>query len=429
MKQILKYIIVFILEIESRLVLKKYKPKIVAITGSVGKTSAKDAIYSVLSDSFFVRKSEKSFNSEIGIPLTILGCPNAWSNLLLWMRNIFEGFVLIVLRNHYPKWLILEIGADRPGDIKRIARWLKPDIVVVTRIPDVPVHVEFFASPTDVLKEKNYLVQALKENGILVLNHDDENVMTFKKDLNHLITFGFKEGSNMKASNDKVYYQAGTPAGVRFRVDYKGNSVPIEINGGVGRQHIDPALAALSVGSSQNLNIVAMGQSLSCHNAPPGRMKLVKGINKSTIIDDSYNSSPIAVEEALKTLQDLTTEGVKIAVLGDMLELGSYTAEEHSKVGKQAAEVVDILVTVGVRSQLIGESAQENGMKKKNIYILNDSYTAGEKLKTIIGVGDLVLVKGSQSVRMERIVEEIMEHPEKKKSLLVRQEMGWLMKK
>ncbi|MCH7529783.1 hypothetical protein IIB50_01565, partial [Patescibacteria group bacterium] len=413
MKQILKHIIVFILEIESRLVLKKYKPKIIAITGSVGKTSAKDAIYSVLSDSFFVRKSDKSFNSEIGIPLTILGCPNAWSSLLLWTKNIFEGFVLIVLKNHYPKWLILEVGADRPGDIKNITRWLKPDIVVVTRIPDVPVHVEFFASPADVLKEKNYLVKALKKDGILILNHDDENVMSLKQDLEHLITFGFKEGSNMQAANDNVYYQAGVPVGIRFRVDYKGNSVPIEINGVVGRQHIDSALAALSVGSSQNLNIVAMGQSLSHHNTPLGRMKLIEGINKSTIIDDSYNSSPIAAEEALNALHRMNTEGRKIAVLGDMLELGSYTAEEHNKVGKQAAGVADILMTVGVRSQLIGESAQENGMKKKHIHILNDSYTAGGKLKNIISAGDLVLIKGSQSVRMERIVEEIMEHPEK----------------
>lgn len=427
MKQIFKHIIVFILEIQSRLVLKKYKPKIIAITGSVGKTSTKDAIYSVLSDSFFVRKSEKSFNSEIGIPLTILGCPNAWSSLFLWTRNIFEGCVLIALRNHYPKWLILEVGADRPGDIRRIARWLKPDIVVVTRIPDVPVHVEFFASPEEVLKEKGYLVQALKKDGILILNHDDENVMTFKQYAEHLVTFGFTDGSDMQAANDKVYYHAGgAPAGVRFRVDYKGNSVPIVVNGVVGRQHIDPALAALLVGSSQNLNIVAMGQSLSQHKAPPGRMKLIDGMSGSTIIDDSYNSSPIAVAEALNTLKELTTKGKKIAVLGDMLELGSYTTEEHYKVGKYAAEFVDILVTVGVRSQHIGKSAEQNGMKKKQIFILNDSDAAGMHLKKIIASGDLVLVKGSQSVRMERIVEIIMAHPEKKKNLLVRQDEEWL---
>ena len=176
MKSIFKKIVVAILEWEAVLVLKKYKPMIVAVTGSVGKTSTKDAIFTVMSSHFFVRKSEKSFNSEIGVPLTILGCNNAWSNPILWVKNIIEGLMLIVLGNHYPKWLVLEVGADRPGDIERIAKWLKPDVVVMTTLPDVPVHVEYFDSPEDVIKEKEYLISALKPKGVLVLNYDDEKV-------------------------------------------------------------------------------------------------------------------------------------------------------------------------------------------------------------------------------------------------------------
>lgn len=122
---------------------RKYKPRIVAVTGSVGKTSTKDAIFAVLADNQHVRKSDKSFNSEIGLPLTILGCPNAWNNPLRWLQNIFDGFLLLVLPSRYPAWLVLEVGADRPGDISGVAKWLPVDVAVITRLPEVPVHVEF----------------------------------------------------------------------------------------------------------------------------------------------------------------------------------------------------------------------------------------------------------------------------------------------
>jgi UDP-N-acetylmuramoyl-tripeptide--D-alanyl-D-alanine ligase len=180
MKSILKIVVVSVLTWEAKLVLKKYKPKIVAVTGSVGKTSTKDAIASVLSHFFFVRKSEKSFNSEIGVPLTVLDCPNGWSNPFAWLKNIFEGLALIVLPNHYPEWLVLEVGADRPRDIQNLTRWVKPDIAVITRLSKVPVHVEFFSSPAQVFEEKGRLAEALKRDGTLVLNADDEDVLAFR---------------------------------------------------------------------------------------------------------------------------------------------------------------------------------------------------------------------------------------------------------
>src|SRR3989338_6438454 len=150
MSRAIRFCVVLLLTAQARAVLRKYHPHIIAVTGSVGKTSTKDAIYTVLSSKFFVRKSEKSFNSDVGVPLTILGCKNAWNNPFLWAKNLLEGFALLILKNHYPKWLVLEVGADRPGDIRKLARWLKPDVVVITALPDVPVHVEFFDSPEDV---------------------------------------------------------------------------------------------------------------------------------------------------------------------------------------------------------------------------------------------------------------------------------------
>ena len=180
MKTIAKKIITIIIEWQARAVLARYKPKIIAITGNIGKTSAKDAVYAVLSQFNYVRKSEKSFNSEIGIPLTILGFPNAWASPAGWIKNIVNGFLMIIRTERYPEWLILEIGADRPGDIARVAKWLKADIVIFTRFGEIPVHVEFFKTPDDLFAEKSLLLDALKPDGTLILNMDDDRIMTLK---------------------------------------------------------------------------------------------------------------------------------------------------------------------------------------------------------------------------------------------------------
>jgi UDP-N-acetylmuramoyl-tripeptide--D-alanyl-D-alanine ligase len=165
MKNFFKSVVVRGLTFEARCVLKKYHPRIIAVTGSVGKTSTKDAIFTAISGDVHARKSEKSFNSEIGVPLTILGLANAWSNPFLWFKNLLDGLLLIVFKQEYPEWLVLEVGADRPGDIESVAAWLKPDVAVFTRLPDVPVHVEFFSSPEEVIKEKKFLAYALKAGG------------------------------------------------------------------------------------------------------------------------------------------------------------------------------------------------------------------------------------------------------------------------
>jgi len=448
LKQALKKIIVFILTLEAKLVLRKYKPKIVAVTGNIGKTSSKDAIFTVLSSAFFVRKSEKSFNSEIGIPLAILGLPNAWDDVYLWLKNIINGFKLIILKNHYPKWLVLEVGADKPGDIESISMWLKPDVVVMTHIPDVPVHVEFFRSADDLVKEKSYLVKALKDEGVFVVNRDDKKALTMKtlvEDLSavlpagrqgkagkKVLTYGFTEGASIIASNDHIVYDENKPKRISFRVDYSGSSIPVELDSVVGKQHIYSALSAFTVGISQGLNIVNMKQALLEHEPAQGRMRLIEGINNSTIIDDSYNASPAAVREALNTLKNINTSGLpvgktgkKIAVLGDMMELGSHSTEEHIKIGKFVAHTADILITIGIRSKYIAQGANEEKMKKRDIFQFNDSKTAGNKLAKIIEENDIILVKGSQSIRTEKVVEKVMAYPEQKFKLLVRQEEEW----
>jgi len=155
-KKTFKKIIVLIITWQAKRIVKKYNPKIIAITGSVGKTSTKDAIFTVLSKFKTVRKSEKSFNSEIGLPLTILGSPNGWDDPFIWFENIIHGFHLILLKVKYPEYLVLEVGVGKPGDMKKnVVPWLKPDVVIITRFPDKPVHVEFFGSVEKIIEEKS----------------------------------------------------------------------------------------------------------------------------------------------------------------------------------------------------------------------------------------------------------------------------------
>ncbi len=437
MKNFFKHIIVIILTWEAGLVLKRYKPKIVAITGSVGKTSTKDAVWSVLAPHFHARKSEKSFNSELGVPLTILNLPNGWNNPFAWLKNIFSGFISIFGAN-YPAWLVLEIGADRPGDIKRLASWISPDVVIVTRFADVPVNVEFFQSKEAVIEEKSFLVKALKPGGLLILNNDDTDVRalaSMRRDC-RVVTWSIERESDFRASNFDFTYVlkdgVRAPSGITFRVNYAGNSVPLSVFGALGRQQVHPVLAALALGSSLGFNMVKMAESVANHKTPPGRMRLIAGVKRTTVIDDTYNSSPVAVAEALRALHEMKTGGGegsprhrKIAVLGDMLELGQYSAAEHKKVGAEAKKSCDILVTVGVRARDIAEGALDNDMDENNVFQFDSSTEAAKPVENLLAEGDVILVKGSQGVRMEKIVEEIMAEPEKKGELLVRQEPEW----
>ncbi len=429
MKTFLKKIIIAIITWQAKQILRKYKPRVVAVTGSVGKTSTKDAIYSVLKTSFKVRKSDKSFNSEIGIPLTILGCPNGWSNFGIWSQNLIKGFSLILFKKSYPAWLVLEVGADRPGDIRSVAKWLHPDVVVITKFSKVPVHVEFFSSPEAVMEEKKSLAWALKPNGVLILNHDDEDVLvTAEKSKAQTITYGLSEQANIIASNYSIMYETKGnkfPTGIAFKVDYEGSSVPIVVKHSLGRTHLYPLLAAVAVAVSEGLNLVTISSALNEHVVPPGRMNLIEGNKESMIIDDTYNSSPVALQEALATFKEIKKNRYKIAVLGDMLEIGKYTVEEHHKAGEKVAKIADLLVTVGLRSRQIAQGALDGGMSEKNIFQFEASLEAGRFIETILEPGDILLVKGSQGARMEKIVEEIMAHPEDKEKLLVRQDREW----
>ena len=433
----IKKIIIAILTIESRLILKKYKPFIIAVTGSVGKTATKDAIFSALAGSGHIRKSDKSLNSEIGLPLTIIGVPTAWKSLSGWMKNISAGFSLIVQPRKsgaYPEILILEIGADHPGDIKRVAKWLRPDIAVITKVGDKPVHVEFFKSPAQVFEEKSALAYAVKPGGTAVLFADEPKIVALGEELKKkgitVNTFGLSENVDVRGTDYAV-----------LNIDTEGRSAPVGftfivgeskvvVKNVIGQTFMYPLLAAAAVARVRGLEQAQIIENINTYEAPKGRMNIVAGVNGSTLIDDTYNSSPDAVVAALATLGSLASTGRKIAVLGDMMELGSFSAEEHRNIGKlvgaSSGGRVDILVTVGQRSRATAEEAIQAGMAPDHVMSYSSSAEAGEALLGIVRAGDIVLIKGSQSTRCERVTKTLMADPSLAEDLLVRQEKEWL---
>jgi UDP-N-acetylmuramyl pentapeptide synthase len=430
MKNILKTIVIKILTYEARLVIRKYKPKIIAVTGSVGKTSTKDAIYTALLPFFHVRKSAKSFNSDLGIPLTILGLGNAWSDPRKWFANIVAGAQIALGQKEYPTWLVLEIGADHPGEIEEVMKWIHPDISVVTRIGSVPVHVEHYKSVKDVIREKSFLARGVKPDGCLILNADDEDVMGFKEYTGaKVMTFGIREKSDIQASYIQPVYEDGSVVGMSFKADIGGSSIPIILKNTLGASHVYPVLAAVAVVNVLGQSVLQMTEAFEVHDYPRGRMNIIEGRFGTTIVDDTYNASPVAMEEAFKTIEGLTVTGRKIGVLGDMLELGKHSLDEHHRLGAYAAKVFDELVLVGIRARDMKESAEKEGFDMQNIAVFDTAEQAGEHVRSVMKKGDLVFVKGSQGMRMERAVERLISHPERKARLLVRQEPEWLGKK
>ncbi len=430
MKTFFKLIIIKVLEWEARILLKRKKPKIIAVTGSVGKTSTTAAVYTALTPFTTVRKSEKSFNSEFGIPLTILGLPTGWNNPIKWINNIIDGMMQAFFSNEYPQYLVLEVGSDRPGDIDKVVKWLPVYMAVLTRFPETPVHVEFFKDGHAVNEEDKKILKGLSKEGIIIMNADDAEMKDIPSRFsNKIISYGISQDAAVRAENIKVTYAEEFPTGMQCEVAMMGKEisqkVPLAVSGSLGMQHIYPLLAALSVVEALNFDVSKAVPVLLGHESPKGRMRIIKGVHNSVIIDDTYNSSPVSVEEALNALETIETKGKKIAVLGDMLELGVYTEREHIRIGKKAAKILDSLITVGLRSQDFITGAAEAKMAKTKMHNFANAVTALNYIKKHVKENDIVLVKGSQGMRLEKVVKYLMADQDKAKDMLVRQEKEW----
>ncbi len=300
----------------------------------------------------------------------------------------------------------------------------------------MPVHVEFFDSPEAVAEEKASLIKALKPGGTLVLYADDERTrnLASRAEGRNVILYGMSKDAFVHAENMLPVFDAeGYVLGMSAQIYVGETTAPIEIKGTIGNHALLSTMGGVAVGSIFKKTVDEMVATLKTYNPPPGRMRLLRGVKETLIIDDTYNSSPAAVSAALETLAFLGPQfakvrhkrGRRIAVLGDMLELGRHSVEEHKKLGVHAAHSATLLLTVGFRARDIAEAAQDAGMKDGAILQYEDSEKAGDELESLIKPGDTILVKGSQGVRMEKVVEMLMASPERAHELLVRQDAEW----
>jgi UDP-N-acetylmuramyl pentapeptide synthase len=244
-------------------------------------------------------------------------------------------------------------------------------------------------------------------------------------------SFGFHADAELRASDLLMGHQLPDPTsptlgGIHFKLHAQGSVIPVDLPGVLGAHQVLPALIAAAVGLHMGMHLVEIADALKSYQSPPGRMRLIPGIKQTLIIDDSYNASPAAVAAALETLAQFEMAGRTIVALGNMAELGKGSETAHAEVGRMVVDVADMLVTVGDLGKEIARSAERAGMSRDVIFTFDQSTEAGRFLQDRIQPLDVLFVKGSQSMRMEKIVKELMAEPLRARELLVRQEPTWL---
>ena len=416
-----------ILGLITKRIVKRYNPIIIAVTGSAGKTSTKDALAIFLERYFSVRKSPGNLNTEFGLPLVFIGAEKSGGKCILsWLKIIFSGIKKIVKEEKsYPKMIIVEMGADRPGDISYLTGLVKPQVSVLTLISDSPVHLGNYQNLDQLIQEKSEIIRPLNSDDYAVLNFDDPRVRALRKETKaKVIYYGFDEGADVRISNFSYRQEQGYLKGIVFAISYKEEKKVIYLPNCLGKPFAYAVAAALSCGIVFNLGLNRAADIFRDFEPEKGRLNLIDGRSGSLILDDTYNASPASVKSALETLSQLPAER-RIAVLGDMKELGGNSQKAHREIGSLAAGIVDILIAVGQEAKEIRDEAVEMGLGVKNSYHFEDLETASETVKEIASAGDLILVKGSQSMRMEKIIEKAMKNPGRAGELLVRQETSW----
>ena len=360
----------------------RFTLRVIGITGSVGKTTTKEIAAAVLSQRFVTHKNRGNLNNEIGLPLTVLE-----------------------LEAHHQR-VVLEMGMYDVGEIAQLCRIAQPHVGVVTNVG--PVHLERLGTVERIAQAKAELVEALPVNGVAILNADDPLVAAMaSRTQARVFWYGLNPDADLWA--DEI--EGEGLEGIRFRFHHQSEFLHVRVPL-LGRHSVHTALRAAAVGLVEGLSWEEIVRGLQQLDVQL-RLIAARGLNGATLLDDTYNASPASTMAALNLLADLTVKnGRRIAVLGDMLELGSYEEEGHRKVGVRAADVADMLVTVGQRARLIAEEALAAGLAPDKVLALENAEAALAELRSILGPGDVVLVKGSRAVHMDEIATALTDTPE-----------------
>jgi UDP-N-acetylmuramoyl-tripeptide--D-alanyl-D-alanine ligase len=364
---------------------QKFTPRVVGITGSVGKSTTKELAWAVLATRFNTLKNEGNFNNEIGLPLTLLNLNDAH------------------------EYVVLEMAMYDLGEIALLCDLAQPHIGVVTNVG--PSHLARLGTMERVAQAKAELVKALpagsartgaetNQGGIAILNYDDPLVRSMAAQTEaDVFTYGLSPEADLWASD----MESAGLEGIRFIIHYQDEAIHARLPL-LGRHSVHTALRATLVGLVAGLDWSEIIQGLQeLPNTAQLRLVAVPGPNEATLLDDTYNASPASTIAALNLLDDLAATR-KIAVLGDMMELGSFEEEGHRKVGCRAADVVNLLIVIGSRARLIADEAQACGLDPAMILEIESNEAATAYLKDHLAPGDIVLIKGSNSQKLDQIV-------------------------
>ena len=349
----------------------KYPVKTVAITGSVGKTTTKDLVYAVLSQHFATHKTQKNFNNDLGVPMTVLG----------------------IEAEH--EMAVVEMGMNHFGEIDYLAGIVKPDIAIITNIG--MSHIENLGSQEGILKAKLEITNGFTEKNTLYINGDDKLLKTVKSDTFRIVTFGMEESNDIYARDIKTRGLDG----VGFTVVYPGGSFAAHITQ-PGMHNVYNALAAVAAGLHFSVPPEEIARGLEGCVYTGERLEIIKH-KDIEIINDCYNASPDSIRAALRVLS-FSDKKRRVAILGDVLEMGSFAAEAHRALGEDAVKA-DMLITVGKNAAEIAAGAKEHGMENVVSYAATDD--AVRDIPSLIHPGDSVLVKASHGMRFIKITEAI----------------------
>lgn len=347
----------------------------IGITGNVGKTTTKDATAAALGARYRVLRTAASYNNEIGVPLTFLSLEPSH------------------------EVAVIELGFYVPGEIADLCRLVRPRVGIITRIPERPVHFSRTPSVEAIAAGKAELIESLPRDGVALLNADDPRVRALaSRTAARVVLFGESPDAALRATE----VRPSGLEGLRFVASYEGTRVDVTVPI-PGRHIVVAALAALGAAASLGVPLDEAATALATMERPRHRMEIRQG-DAITVIDDSYNASPAAVIAALSVLRDAT--GRKIAVIGDMLELGTLSADAHEEVGHEAARSADVLIGVGELARTAVSAARDAGLGET--YAVADGAEALVLLKRIGRRGDVILVKGSHSLALDKLADALV---------------------
>jgi UDP-N-acetylmuramoyl-tripeptide--D-alanyl-D-alanine ligase len=351
-----------------------YDPLVIGITGSAGKTTTKEMIATLVATERRTHKSWGNFNNQIGAPLCL--------------DNMPDGAEVVVS----------EMGMNHAGEIAQIAGLMRPNVGVYTNI--APVHIEFFADGIyGVARAKRELLENLAPNGTVIVNNDNEHVVRISRDFDgRKVTYGVENDADYRATNIRERGLLGT----RFTLVAEETSRELEL-ALPGRHNLDNLLAAIATARAVGISWSGIERGVA-EVKPAYHRGIVIPWREATIYDDTYNSNPYALARTLELMTQADVGGRRIAVIGDMLELGEEELQFHRDAGRQIPKSIDVVIGVGTRSQALLDGAREAGFAEANLRHFTDAEAAGAFLRAFVQPGDLVLIKGSRGVGLDKAV-------------------------